>query len=247
MMPHVVSTLGWLPNPLARNVGRFFLHLPDTPDVIKLRCFLKNLPPLIIHIFQLPDSHCALINVEIIGASCLATGLPSRSSFSLIISFSSRVRAHPIWLVVNHRVVSSGWERRSVLISGMVYTTSPPHVSSPRPTYRGCAGDIRTPYIRLPHSTPSSCSSSFSSSSCNPRGSSSALARCCCCSCCCCCCSSWLLLLLVVLLLLLLFLSHECSSACRCCSPAFLPIVIKKMVSYDRTHVLHRPACHTHC
>jgi hypothetical protein len=44
MMPHVVSTLGWLPNPLARNVGRFFLHLPDTPDVIKLRCFLKNLP-----------------------------------------------------------------------------------------------------------------------------------------------------------------------------------------------------------
>jgi hypothetical protein len=109
-----------------------------------------------------PDSHCALMNVEIIGASCLATGLPSHSYFSLMISFSSRVRAHPIWLVVNHRVVSSGWERRSVLISGMVYTTSPPHLSSPRPTYRGCAGDIRTPYIRLLHSTPSSSSSSDS-------------------------------------------------------------------------------------
>jgi hypothetical protein len=161
MMPHVVSTLGWLPDPLARSVGRFFLRLPDTPDVIKLRCFLKNLPPLIIHINS-SDSHCALMNVEIIGASCLATGLPSRSSFSLIISFSSRVRAHPIGLVVNHLVVSSGWERRSVLISGMVYTTSPPHVSSPRPTYRGCAGDIRTPYIHLPHSTPSSSSSSDS-------------------------------------------------------------------------------------
>jgi hypothetical protein len=35
MMPHVVATLGWLPNSLARNVSRFFLHLPDTPDVIK--------------------------------------------------------------------------------------------------------------------------------------------------------------------------------------------------------------------
>jgi hypothetical protein len=50
----------------------------------------------------------------------------------------------------------------SVLISSMVHTTSPPHVSSPRATYRGCAGDIRTPYIRLPHSTPSSSSSSDS-------------------------------------------------------------------------------------
>ncbi len=28
---------------------------------------------------------------------------------------------------------------------------------------------------------------------------------------------------------------------------SWLPIAIKKMVSYDRTHVLHRPACHTHC
>ena len=80
----------------------------------------------------------------------------------MVTPLSSRVRAHPIWLVVNHRVVSSGWERRSVLISGMVYTTSPPHMSSPRPTYQGCAGDIRTPYIRLPHSTPSSSSSSDS-------------------------------------------------------------------------------------
>ena len=38
------------------------------------------------------DSHCALMNLEIIGASCLATGLPSRSSFALITSFFSRVR-----------------------------------------------------------------------------------------------------------------------------------------------------------
>ena len=81
------------------------------------------------------------MNAEIIGASRLATCLPSLSSLSLMISFSSLVRAHPIWLVVNHCVVSSGWEWRSVLISGMVYTTSPPHVLSPRPTYRGCAGD----------------------------------------------------------------------------------------------------------
>jgi hypothetical protein len=42
----------------------------------------------------------------------------------------------------------------------MVYTTSPAHVSSPRPTYHGCAGDILTPYLAAPHST-----SSFSSSS----------------------------------------------------------------------------------
>jgi hypothetical protein len=42
MMSHVVSTLGWLPDPLAMSVGRFFLRLPDTPDVIKLHCFLKK-------------------------------------------------------------------------------------------------------------------------------------------------------------------------------------------------------------
>ena len=46
MMPHVISALGWLPNPPARAIGRLFLHLPDTPDVIKLRCFFENLPPL---------------------------------------------------------------------------------------------------------------------------------------------------------------------------------------------------------
>jgi hypothetical protein len=39
MMPHIVSTPGWLPNPPARDVGRLLLCLPDTPDVIKLRCF----------------------------------------------------------------------------------------------------------------------------------------------------------------------------------------------------------------
>jgi hypothetical protein len=44
----------------------------------------------------------------------------------------------------------------------MVYTTSPSHVSSPRPTYRGCAGDILTPYLHVPHSTLSSSSSSDS-------------------------------------------------------------------------------------
>ena len=43
-----------------------------------------------------------------------------------------------------------------------MYTTSPPHVSSPRPTYRGCAGDILTPYLRVPHSSLSSSSSSDS-------------------------------------------------------------------------------------
>jgi hypothetical protein len=43
MVPYVVFTLGWLPNPHAGNVGQFFLPLPDTPDVIKLHCFLKNL------------------------------------------------------------------------------------------------------------------------------------------------------------------------------------------------------------
>jgi hypothetical protein len=32
MTPYVVSALGWLPNPPARNVGRLLLHLPDTPD-----------------------------------------------------------------------------------------------------------------------------------------------------------------------------------------------------------------------
>jgi hypothetical protein len=53
MMPHIVSTLGWLPNPPARAVGLLCLHLPDTPDVIKLRCFFENLPPLVIHSFQL--------------------------------------------------------------------------------------------------------------------------------------------------------------------------------------------------
>ncbi len=31
----------------------------------------------------------------------------------------------------------------------MVYTTSPSHVSAPRPPYRGCAGDILTTYLRL--------------------------------------------------------------------------------------------------
>jgi hypothetical protein len=34
------------------------------------------------------DSHCALMNLEIIGASCCATGLPSRSSLALMTSFS---------------------------------------------------------------------------------------------------------------------------------------------------------------
>jgi hypothetical protein len=42
MVSYVVSTLGWLPNPLAGNVSQFFLPLPDTPDVIKLRCLLKD-------------------------------------------------------------------------------------------------------------------------------------------------------------------------------------------------------------
>ena len=42
----------------------------------------------------------------------------------------------------------------------MEYTTSPPHFSSPRPTYHGCAGVILTPYIHAPHSTPSISSSS---------------------------------------------------------------------------------------
>ena len=94
-----------------------------------------------------------------LGANCRATGLPSRSSFSLTTSFSSRVRAHPIWLVVSHRFTSSGWTLRSCLISCMEYTTSPPRLSSPRPTYHGCAGVILTP---APHSTPSTPSSSDS-------------------------------------------------------------------------------------
>jgi hypothetical protein len=46
--------------------------------------------------------HCDLMNLEIIGSSCCATDLQSRSSFSLVISFLSRVRAHPILLVVSH-------------------------------------------------------------------------------------------------------------------------------------------------
>jgi len=100
------------------------------------------------------------MNVKIIGANCRATGLPSRSSFSLTTSFSSHVRDHPIWLVVSHRFTSSGWTLRSCLISCMEYTTSPPHLSSPRPTYHGCAGVILTPYIHAPHSTPSISSSS---------------------------------------------------------------------------------------
>jgi hypothetical protein len=150
-MPHVVSTLGWLPDPLARCVGRFFLRHPDTPDVIKLRCFLKNLLLSSSTSSNSPDSHCALMNVEICGASCLATGLPS-TSFSLFISFSSRVV----------RVVSPGWERRSVLISGMYCVH---HFSSTRVVASSHSEGVwRHPYPvhNLPHSTPSSSSSSDS-------------------------------------------------------------------------------------
>ena len=41
--------------------------------------------------------------VDSVLVDSLATRLPSRSSLSLVISFSSRVTAHPIWLVVNQR------------------------------------------------------------------------------------------------------------------------------------------------
>jgi len=62
--------------------------------------------------------------------------------------------------MVSHSFTSSGWTLRSCLISCMEYTTSPPHLSSPRPTYHGCDGVILTPYIHAPHSTPSISSSS---------------------------------------------------------------------------------------
>jgi hypothetical protein len=75
MLPHIVSTPGWLPNPPARDVGLLLLLLPDTPDVIRLSSSTPS---------NSSDSHCDLMNLEIIEASCFAAGLPSCSSFSLV-------------------------------------------------------------------------------------------------------------------------------------------------------------------
>jgi hypothetical protein len=98
MVSQVVFAQGWLLKPLFRIVDQLSVCLPCTPYVIKLRCFFKDLLSFVIHASSSCYSHFALMNLEIIGASCLVTGLPSRSSskFSLVISFRSRVRAHPI-------------------------------------------------------------------------------------------------------------------------------------------------------
>jgi hypothetical protein len=50
MMPHVVSTLGWLLDPVVRSFYRALLLLPDTPNVVKLHRFLKNPPPFVFHV-----------------------------------------------------------------------------------------------------------------------------------------------------------------------------------------------------
>jgi hypothetical protein len=109
-VPHVISAQGWLLKPLSRTVrivrtvGQFRLRRPYTPDVIKLRCLFKELSPFVILALQFPRVPLRpneLGDLEIIGASCLATGLPS---FSLVISCCSRVRAQPICLVVSREL-----------------------------------------------------------------------------------------------------------------------------------------------
>ena len=91
MMSHVIFTLRWLPNPLSMHVDP-----SQTPHMRSSSIASSRSCRLSLSTFSISfDSHWVLMNVEIIGANCRATGLPLRSSFSLTTSFSSRVRAHP--------------------------------------------------------------------------------------------------------------------------------------------------------
>jgi len=49
MMSHVISTLRWLPDPLSMHVEALS---PPPRYVIKFHCFLKKLPPLIVHVLH---------------------------------------------------------------------------------------------------------------------------------------------------------------------------------------------------
>jgi len=142
--------------PLVRIVGRLRLRLPWTPYVLNWILNMWSSSAASSRICRLSssmhsssgDSHCDLMNLEIIGAGCLATGSQSLSSFSLVISFCSPWEPTPSdsWLAnAAHRLV----ENEEVLWSQVWYTTTGAVTSSDTP--RICWGHFH-PIVLVPDS-----------------------------------------------------------------------------------------------